>query len=409
MRQSNLSWARWLIAIVLVVLLGLLVWSNYRFSLQSPGGNDFLARWTGAHFWLVEGMNPYDEQVSLEAQIMIYGRPADPSSGEDIAHFVYPLPAMLFFAPFGLLPYTLARAVWMTILEISLPILAFISLRISGWKAPRATFILIILLSIFWYHGLRSVIVGQFAVIEAVLIAAGLWAIQRESDTLAGVLLGMTIAKPQMAFLILPYVIIWAIREKRTQIVLATLATLFGLTIISLLLLPGWPLMWLRQLVSYPSYTEIGSPLSIMLSGLPDQLALVNWFVGGALLAYLFLEWILSFGKDDSGFQWTAALTLVVTNLIAFRTATTNFVVMFPALILIFHSWTQRWGRRGISAVWIASLGLIIGLWGLFLSTVDGNMEAPIMYLPLPIFIFISLLWSRWWIIRAARQHLRGL
>ena len=211
-----------------------------------------------------------------------------------------------------------------------------------------------------------------------------------------------------MAFLILTYVIIWAMREKRTQIVLWTLATALGLTIISLFILPGWPLMWLRQLVSYPSYTEIGSPLSIMLSGLPDQWALANWIVGGALLAYLFLEWVLSLGKGDAGFQWTAALTLVVTNLIAFRTATTNFVVMFPALILIFHSWSQRWGRRGVSVVWIISFGLLAGLWWLFLVTVDGNMEAPIMYLPLPVFILAGLIWSRWWIFSAARQPLRG-
>jgi hypothetical protein len=73
-----------MIVVVLVILTGVLVWSNYRFSIQSPGGNDFLARWTGAHFWLTEGINPYDEQVSLEAQTMIYGRPADPTRGEDV-------------------------------------------------------------------------------------------------------------------------------------------------------------------------------------------------------------------------------------------------------------------------------------------------------------------------------------
>ena len=167
--------------------------------------------------------------------------------------------------------------------------------------------------------------------------------------------------------------------------------------------------MWLRQLVSYPSYTAIGSPLSLMLSGLPDQWSWGIWILTSALVAYVFLEWVLSFGKGDSGFQWTAAMTLVVTNLIAFRTATTNFVVMLPALILIYHSWSQRWRRRGLIAVWVASLGLLFGLWGLFLRTVDGNVEAPIMYLPLPLFLFAGLLWSRWWIVRATRQPLRML
>jgi hypothetical protein len=285
-----------------------------------------------------------------------------------------------------------------------LPILAFLGVRLARWKVPTATFAIIMLLSIFWYHGLRSVIVGQFAVIEAVLIVGALWAIQRDSDAMAGLLMGLSISKPQMAFLILPYICFWAIREKRIQLLLWTLATSLGLIVLSILLLPDWPLLWLRQLVSYPTYTNLGSPISIMLSGLPENLSLLSWILMGGLIAYLFLEWGLSFGKGDTAFQWTSAMTLVITNLVAFRTATTNFVIMLPALILIFHSWAQRWGRRGRAAVWIASFGLIGGLWLLFLLTVDGNVEAPIMYLPLPIFAFVSLLWSRWWILRGSRQ-----
>jgi hypothetical protein len=404
LRHTTSDWLRWLIVIALVILLGVLLWSNYRFAVQSPGGNDFLSRWTGAHYWLVEGLNPYDEQVSLEAQKLIYGRPAEPSKGEDIAHFVYPLPAMIFFAPFGLLPYTLARALWMTLLEIALPILAFLGIRLARWKASPATFAIIMLLSIFWYHGLRTVIVGQFAVVEAVLIVGALWAIQRDADALAGILMSLSISKPQMAFLILPYVCIWAIRERRIQLLLWTLSTSIGLIVLSILILPDWPILWLRQLVSYPTYTDLGSPISIILSSLPDNFSHLNWILTGGLIAYLLLEWGLSLGKGDTNFQWTAAMTLVITNLVAFRTATTNFVVLLPALILVFHSWAQRWGRRGHAAVWITSFGLIIGLWVLFLLTVDGNVEAPIMYLPLPIFAFVSLLWSRWWILRGSRQ-----
>jgi hypothetical protein len=403
--RSN-RWIRWIIAVVLVILIAVLVWSNYRFSVQSPGGNDFLARWTGAHFWLVEGIHPYDEQVSLEAQTMIYGRAADPARGEDVAHFIYPFPAMLFFAPFGLLPFTLARAIWMTILEISLPILAFLAIRISRWKPPTATFALVILLSIFWYHGLRSVIVGQFAVIEALLITGGLWSIQRKADAMGGLLFGLTISKPQMSFLILPFIFIWALRNRRFELLTWLLGTMIGLTGISLLLLPDWPLMWLRQLVSYPTYTNLGSPLSILLAGISGDSSLVTWILSGALLAYLFLEWGLSMDKGEAHFQWTAALTLVITNLIAFRTATTNFVVMLPAIILVFHSWAQRWSRQGYLVVWIVSLLLLVGLWVLFLLTVDGNVEAPAMYLPLPIFTLLGLLWSRWWILRSSRQHL---
>ncbi len=398
------GWVRWLLVLILIVLIGVLVWSNYRFSLESPGGNDFLARWTGAHLWLTEGMNPYDERVSLEAQRMIYGRPANPENGEDVAHFVYPFPAMIFFAPFGLFPFTTARAIWMTILEICLPILAFLGIKLSRWKPPIAVFAVLILFSIFWYHGLRSVIVGQFAVIEAMLIAAGLWAIQRESDAIAGILFGLTISKPQMAFLLLPYILLWSIRNRRRELLAWLLTTSIGLTVISVLILPNWPVMWLRQLVSYPSYTALGSPISIAVEQIFRGSTWITWILSGALFAYLLLEWGLSLNGEDQQFQWTMALTLVITNLIAFRTATTNFVVLLPAIILIFHSWVERWDRQGYVAVWVTSLTLLFGLWVLFILTVDGNIEAPIMYLPLPVLTLLGLLWSRWWILRSTRH-----
>ena len=177
--------------------------ANYQFSMSVPGGNDFLARWVGAHYWVVRGINPYDPEVSLASQEMIYGRPANPAEGEDVAHFVYPLPAMIFFAPLAPFSYPVARAIWMTILEISLPILALIGIQLARWKPSRRMLLIVMVFSLVWYHGFRSVILGQFAVIEALLMTGALLAIQRRQDGVAGILLALSIAKPQMTVLLI--------------------------------------------------------------------------------------------------------------------------------------------------------------------------------------------------------------
>jgi hypothetical protein len=401
------SWLRVVLLIALFVFLVVLCVANYSFVRQSPGGNDFLARWTGAYYWLVEGVNPYDEEVSLAAQTMIYGRPADPSKGEDIAHFVYPLPAMLFFGPFGLLPFPIARAIWMTLLEICLVVLGLISLRLARWSPDRFAQAFVILFSILWYHGARSVIIGQFAIIEAVLIAITLLAIQSELDEAAGVALALTIAKPQMSFLIIPFVLIWSIRARRLKIVGWFLGVATVLITGSLIALPSWPMGWLRQLLSYPSYTNLGSPISILTNLLPGGGSTANLILTGLLSLYLLWEWVMAAGKEDPWFQWAAALTIVITNLIAFRTATTNFVGMLPALFIIFKTLEDRWGKGGVIASLFALLGLLVGLWALFLATVHGNIEDAVMYLPLPILTFVGLLWSRWWVISATRLPIR--
>jgi hypothetical protein len=247
------------------------------------------------------------------------------------------------------------------------------------------------------------VILGQFAVIEAVLIMIALLAIQSEQDEAAGIVLALTIAKPQMSFLIIPFVLIWSLRARRLKIVGWFLGTMTVIIAGSLIALPSWPLGWLGQLLSYPSYTDLGSPVSILTGLLPGGGSTANLILTGLLSLYLLWEWIMVSGKEDPWFHWAAALTIVITNLVAFRTATTNFVVMLPALMIIFKTWEDRWGKGGLIASLLTLLGLLVGLWTLFLGTVQGNVEQAVMYLPLPILALLGLLWSRWWVISSTR------
>jgi hypothetical protein len=99
-------------------------------------------------------------------------------------------------------------------------------------------------------------------------------------------------------------------------------------------------------------------------------------------------------------------MTIVITNLVAYRTATTNFMMMLPALFLVFSLWEARWRNGGKIAVWVSLVVLGFGLWPLFLSTVQGNQEQAIMYLPYPFFCLIGMLWARWWAIHPPRVAL---
>lgn len=392
----------WAAIVLLLVLAGGLTAANYRIALEMPGGNDFLPRWVGANAWLTEGINPYDPQVSLAAQQMIYGRAADRSRGEDVAHFVYPLPAMIFFAPFGLMPYPLARAVWMTLLELGLPLLAVLGVNLARWKPSSRVLAGVMLFSTLWYHGVRAVMVGQFAVFEALLLTGALLAVQRRRDVLAGLLLSLALAKPQMAFLLFPYALLWGVSARRWRLVASTLLFFAASGGIGLLLIPDWPILWLRQVVDYLGYTALGSPVSIAASIFARAADAVTAIGTTALAVYLLVEWWLSLGGEERKFQWAAQLTLVITNLVALRTATTNYVVLIPALCLIAGVWQERRGRQVRVFLLAVLLVLGLGVWALFLSTVQGNVESALLYLPTPAFALLGLWWVRWWARREA-------
>lgn len=401
MQRGTPAGLRLLIGLFLLLAVVALGYVNYRFAAQAPGGNDFLPRWVGTRAWLQEGTSPYARSVTLEAQRMIYGRRAEPDQGEDIAHFVYPLPAIVFFIPFGLMPYTLARALWMTVLEITLPLLVLMGLGLARWRPRPWVIALLVLLSVLWYHGARAVIVGQFAVIEAALITGVLLAIQRGRDSLAGTLMALSIAKPQMAFLILPFVLLWALRQRRWMIILWTIGVLLVWVGGSLAILPDWPARWLGQVLEYPQYTDLGSPISILADLVPPISGWINGILSAGLVMYMLWEWYLARAGEDNHLQWAAALTLVVTNLVAFRTATTNYIVLLPAWMLIFGVWVKRWGRGGVIATSLISLILVVGPWLLFLTTVEARVESPAMYIPVPILTLLGLWWIRWWMLRA--------
>jgi hypothetical protein len=402
--QKLPAWTRALLILLTMIVLASLLYANYRFVLQSPGGNDFLARWMGAKSWIVDGINPYDPRVGLRSQGMIYGRPAKPEEGEDLALFVYPLPAMIFFAPFGLLPYAIARTIWMTMLEIALPIITLIGIRISGWKPSNALTAILLLFSVIWYHGIRAIVLGQFAVIEALLIAAALLAIQRNRNALAGLLLALSISKPPMSFLIIPFILFWAFSNRRWSLISWTVGFLVLIVGLSLLIMPDWPLRWIREVITYPAYSPAKPPITVIAEFFPHgSSSWINMALTGIFLVYAIWEWILAWGKEDRWFQWTAAMTLLISSITVFRTATTSYLVMVPGMMLIFGAWAERWKKGGMIAVIISLFILLVGLWLLFIATIEGNQEHAIMYFPLPLFVLFGLWWTRWWYVRPRR------
>ncbi len=382
-----------LLSLFALGLLAALTAINYRFSQQNPGGNDFLPRWMGAHDWVVQGISPYDPQVSLASQQAIYGRPADRAAGEDIAHFVYPLNSMLFFGPFGLLDYTLARAAWMTLLELCLVAAALASLRIAGWQPGRLWVTGLVLFSLFWYPGVRTIILGQFAGVNALLILLALMLVQDGRDIPAGILLALSTAKPQMSFLILPFALLWAWSARRYRLLWSILFSLAGILAITLILLPSWPSQFLAQLRDYPSYTTRIDSLVVETARLLPRFELPASILMHLVLAgTLLLEWLRALGKDARRFIWVALLTLVFTNLVATRTATPHYIALLPAFFMLFRWLAGRWPRWGLALNLFGLLVLLVGQWTLFLLTLVGSEEHLAMYYPVPMLALLALL-----------------
>ena len=372
-----------LVLVALAVLVGLFS-ANVRFVTANPGGNDFLVHWVGARAFLIDGESPYSDAVARDIQELAYGRPA--RTGEHELRVAYPFYSVAVFAPFALVSdFATARAAWMTVLEVSLILLAFVGLRLTNWRPGLLVLTSYFLFALIWYHAVRPLINGNAVILVALLVAGALLAIKNGRDELAGLLMAISTIKPQVVLLVFIFVLIWGISQRRWLLVGWMVGGVAFLTGIGMIFLPNWILQNIWEILRYPGYNPPGTPgaaFSAWMPAIGTRLGLGFTIVLGVLIL---LEWRTALGKDFHWFLWTACLTLVISGWIGIQTDPGNFIAMFPGLVLIFAIWEERWGPPARIGTIVSALLLFVGLWWLFLATVDVGdqpQQHPIMFFP---------------------------
>lgn len=410
-RRRNTTWIWILAAIVAVVVAVFLTIGNYHYASLNPGGNDFLVHWMGTRSYITEGLSPYSDEVALRIQNMVYGRPAQ--AGEHELRVAYPLYSIIFFLPFALIKdFTMARAIWMTVLEIALVVLCFLSLRLTRWKPTPLILMLLLLFSLFWYHGLRALILGNAVVLVTLLLVGALLAIRSGADELGGVLLAFATIKPQVVVVLLIFITLWAVTRRRWKIIFWLYGTVALLSGASALLMPDWIMQNLREVIRYPAYNPPGTPAAVFSVYMPGIGAQIGRGVSIFLGVVLLIEWFLSLRGDFRAFLWTVCLTLVASQWIGIQTDPGNFIVLYPALILVLAMWDERW-HHSSSLVIIGTLVLLfVGIWIVFMHTLERSyqpIQSPMLFFPLPLFMLASLYGVRWWAVRPQKSWIASM
>jgi hypothetical protein len=380
-----------LTAAIIVTYL-LLVYGAYQtFTSQVPGGNDFYPRWRGTRALLLEGKDPYSAEVTLQIQNDMYGRPA--REGEDQVAFAYPLYVSFLVLPFALLPYPLAQAFWSSALILTTLGALIVVLRTLDWQPSPPGLIGLALWTVLFYPTARSIILGQISIVVLAFVALAIWALKRGHSVLAGCLLALSTIKPQLIFLILPFLLLMTVRWRNYKTVSAFLSLLAILLAVTSMALPSWMRSFVSGLTSYHSYTSIyrggTSPIGYLVGALvPASLSgVVTLAVSLGLVACVAYACYAAF---TNRLQASAAFSLAVvaTLLLPGETGTTNQVLLLLPLMW----WLSDPGRRR----WVIGLVLAVllaGPWLLFLRTIQGDLEHPMMVIPLPLATLLLLSW----------------
>jgi hypothetical protein len=377
-----------MVALVSVLIAAVILLDAYAtyivFTSKFPGANDFYSRWAGGRAFLVDGLNPYSNEVTHRIQLGMYGHLAE--EGTDQVAFAYPLYTIYLFLPLSLISsYPQAQAIWQVILEFALLMGVFFTFRTYRWQPKPWLLAVTCFWSILFYPAARSIILGQFAIVVFAFVALTLWAVKEGKDILAGLCLALSTVKPQMVFLLIPLILLWAICHRRWRVVGSFTISMTVLVLSSLLLVPTWITDFFTWMGKYPSYTAVGSPIWTLTHYFFPQLGKpVEIVISLLVLGYLLYTWRGAVNGSWLEFDWVVAATLIVTN-----------------IFIVFKTLEKRFQRRGAMLIALIELLLLIGFWVLFAATVVGDYEHPIMYLPLPV--------GLWLIFVSAKPHLTRL
>lgn len=376
-----------LLALLIVLFLGTGVYLlQTHFTSRVVGANDFFPRWKGAQLFLKEGVNPYSEEATAAIQRDMYGRLARPD--EDQVAFAYPFYTIFLLSPLVLLnlPYSWVQAIWLVAVFAGLVLAVFTALRLVRWRPPPWLLALTVLWAILSYNGLRTVILGQFAAFVFLATAGCVLALRKGRDVTAGVLLATTTIKPQMSFLLIPALLLWALSQRRWRFFGAFAASISLLLGVSFLAEPFWLRDFVLQIVNYVDYTAFGSPVWIVTNYYFPGLGRATE-IGLSLLLLAALAWqwrqLPSAAATSQTFLHVVFVTLLVTELIAPRTATTNQTVLY---LLIF--WALKVLQEQVDAGKILTTLFyvlsFVGVWSVFLTTRVGDFEQPATFLMVP-------------------------
>jgi hypothetical protein len=341
---------------------------------ERPRGNlsDLYPRWLGARELLLRQRNPYGDDIAIEIQKGYYGRaldPTRPNDPKDKQGFAYPVYVVFLLAPLIGLPFAGVQIFFHWLLVALTAASVWLWLRMLRWRLPVLAIVVGIVLTLGSFPAVQGLKLQQLTLLVAVLLAGAVACVSSGFLFCCGALLALATIKPQLAWPLVAWLLVWAVSDWRAR---RRLVFGFGLVMGSLLaggeiILPGWWRMFAHAIGAYHRYTQNQSVL--------DQLA--PWGFTGKILAAaaglacaIFLWRRRRQPADAEEFGGAAALVMALTVLVVPMSAPYNQVLLVPVVLALVRNRARFFARSRnrrlaylvgallVAWQWIASMSL---------------------------------------------------
>ena len=294
------------------------------------------AGWGRANCWCM-GAILIVTTSRLEIEKGYYGRALDPARADDPKDrqgFAYPVYVVFVLAPLIGLPFHEVQIFFHWLLLAVTAASVWLWLRALRWRLPPLAIAAAMALTLGSVPGVQGIKLQQLSLLVAALLAGAAACVASGYLFCGGALLAVATIKPQLAWLFVAWLLVWAVSDWRAR---RRLVFGFGLVMALLLagaeiVLPGWLGMFAAALGQYHRYTQNQSVL--------DQL--VAWGFAGKILALAavvgcaFFLWKVRRRPGDAvEFGEAMALVMALTVLVVPMYAPYNQVLLVPAILVL--------------------------------------------------------------------------
>jgi len=255
-----------------------------------------------------------------------------------------------FFIPLALLPFNVAKVIYLCLTLLSVFFVVFVSGQRYSGNLPLATKVFLTAMGLLSCWLLFRV--GQVDFIILAIATAMVLLIDQERSLTAGVLFPVLLVKPHLLTVFMVFAVL---RGGRKFALSASMSVLF-LSLIAFILLPDWPLEMLRMLSQGGQRTDNSWGFTTFAALLGRQ---ENWSGTGNPVITLLVALIAFFATWKNRHLPTVpflAFAMLASMLCAPRAYSYNFPFLLPALL-----WLSSYGTVPATLLWLTVGALSLG------------------------------------------------
>ena len=387
----------WLPILIILALFGATA-VNLRLASTFQLQDDFAPRWVAAREWMRTGASPYSDSTYKATLDLLRVNGNEPNSLSQ-GRFYDPAWYVLFYLPISFIPYTTARAIWMTLVELSLVLSVVLSIRLSGLKLSVPEALILSLLVLVFYPLFKSILMVSVKAPYVFLTLLAVYLSRERQGTMAGLLFAICFWMVPISLFLVILFMIWLGARRDGSLTKIYFSSLAFLVVVSLILFPGWTSEWFATYLRlFPDFSWVRTPLMVVGELFPGASAQIAIALSLVTLIMMLVEWYGIGEREGRSFHWKLMLTLNLLYLFNLTSEGIYLIWLFAPLFSVYKYLTEKWRVSGRIIAWVITLILIFVHWRRFQITQNWlPEESALVILLLPTITMLGLQWFRWW------------